>query len=427
MKNLLSWTKSGLTLLVLSLSVLILFPIHPALAVSGDLVISEASVWFGNSYFFEGVPTRIWASVQNASPNDLLGTVRFTSKDGIIGSDQPISALAGKTDEVFVDWIPPSYGDYTVTVTVIPWDGTSDNPGNNTIQKTVTVQQDTDHDGIPNATDPDKDGDGVNNEEDAFPISSSESKDTDGDGQGNNKDTDDDNDGTPDLQDQMPEDSRYTKDQDGDGLPDETDEDLDGDGVLNNQEPNQNTNPVNPDTDGDGKNDGEDPFPTDASEWFDADGDGTGDNTDSDIDGDEMSNEEDPDPSDPSPIAQVNQSVIIASLGEEINFDASASQDDGQIVKFVWQFGEEQVEGAQVTRSFDTTGLQIATLTVTDDKGQSDSMEIRVRVFDYGFLVKALGFSLFLVLLAFYIIYRYNRRALSAKSRSKPVKTKKKP
>lgn len=44
----------------------------------------------------------------------------------------------------------------------------------------------------------DSDSDGVNNDEDAFPLNDTESIDTDGDGTGNNADTDDDNDGMPD-------------------------------------------------------------------------------------------------------------------------------------------------------------------------------------------------------------------------------------
>lgn len=419
-KRIHSWAKPSLLLSALFLS--LAAPITPVFAVSGDLSISDASVWFSNDYFFEGSPTRIWTSVQNNSQYDLLGTVRFTSKDGNIGTDQPISALAGKGDDVFVDWTPPSYGEYTITATVIPWDGTSDNPANNVIQKSVTVQQDTDHDGIPNSTDSDKDGDGVNNEEDAFPISSLESKDTDGDGRGNNTDTDDDNDGTLDPEDQMPEDARYTKDQDSDGSPDEIDDDIDGDGVLNTDEEDLETDSKNPDSDGDSKKDGEDPFPTDATEWFDVDNDGIGDNSDTDIDGDGVINESDTDPSNPSPVAEADQDVVIAGVGDEIIFDASASQDDTGIVRYVWQFGEESMEGQQVSRSFDSTGLQTAILTVYDDKGQSDSIEVNVRIFNYKFLIGAGIFSLLLVLLAFYIIYRYNRRALLANESSKPAK-----
>jgi len=58
---------------------------------------------------------------------------------------------------------------------------------------------DLDCDEILDAVDADIDGDGVNNDNDAFPLNPSESADTDGDGIGNNADTDDDNDGTSDV------------------------------------------------------------------------------------------------------------------------------------------------------------------------------------------------------------------------------------
>ena len=44
----------------------------------------------------------------------------------------------------------------------------------------------------------DSDGDGVPDDQDAFPYDADEYLDTDGDGEGNNADTDDDNDGMPD-------------------------------------------------------------------------------------------------------------------------------------------------------------------------------------------------------------------------------------
>ena len=54
-----------------------------------------------------------------------------------------------------------------------------------------------DHDGdfVPDPEDEDIDGDGVANNEDAFPYNAEESLDTDGDGVGNNTDSDDDDDG----------------------------------------------------------------------------------------------------------------------------------------------------------------------------------------------------------------------------------------
>jgi len=51
---------------------------------------------------------------------------------------------------------------------------------------------------------PDSDGDGVPDDEDAFPNDPNESVDTDGDGIGNNADPDDDNDGIPDNSDPFP-------------------------------------------------------------------------------------------------------------------------------------------------------------------------------------------------------------------------------
>lgn len=50
----------------------------------------------------------------------------------------------------------------------------------------------------------DSDGDGVPDDEDAFPNDPNESVDSDGDGVGNNADADDDNDGVPDAQDDYP-------------------------------------------------------------------------------------------------------------------------------------------------------------------------------------------------------------------------------
>ncbi|MCH1553249.1 MAG: glycosyl hydrolase, partial [Luminiphilus sp.] len=57
---------------------------------------------------------------------------------------------------------------------------------------------------MPRQPSTDTDGDGVADEDDAFPTDPSESLDTDGDGVGNNADTDDDNDGIPDSEDPAP-------------------------------------------------------------------------------------------------------------------------------------------------------------------------------------------------------------------------------
>ncbi len=75
---------------------------------------------------------------------------------------------------------------------------------------------------------PDSDGDGVPDDEDAFPNDPTEWSDNDGDGDGDNADTDDDN-----------------------------------DGLSDDDEAAIGTDPNLADTDGDGVNDGDDPFPLD--------------------------------------------------------------------------------------------------------------------------------------------------------------------
>ncbi|MFK8017293.1 MAG: PA14 domain-containing protein, partial [Gammaproteobacteria bacterium] len=158
--------------------------------------------------------------------------------------------------------------------------------------------------GIDNVTiiapDPlDSDGDGVPDQDDAFPFDPNETVDTDGDGVGDNGDAfpndpaesaDTDGDGVGDNADVFPTDPTETIDTDGDGVGDNGDAfpndpaetaDTDGDGVGDNADafPSDPTETV--DTDGDGVGDNADAFPNDPTETADSDGDGFGDNIDS--------------------------------------------------------------------------------------------------------------------------------------------------
>jgi len=94
------------------------------------------------------------------------------------------------------------------------------------------VQDDLDLDGQGDPCDADKDGDGVTDDLDVFPIDATEWSDSDGDGVGDNKDL-------------FPNDPNDWKDSDGDGVGDNADV-----------------------------------FPYDKTEWDDTDGDGIGDNSD---------------------------------------------------------------------------------------------------------------------------------------------------
>ncbi|AWB66998.1 hypothetical protein C2869_11365 [Saccharobesus litoralis] len=148
-------------------------------------------------------------------------------------------------------------------------------------------------------SDPDDDNDGVDDDIDAFPYDPSEVMDTDGDKIGNNADTDDDGDGVIDSEDDFPLDkTRSNKsDQDNDGWP-------------NGQDPddNDNTNPgtlfidtdkdgvgdtTDTDDDNDGVEDANDKFPLDATETKDFDGDNIGDNADPDDDNDGVNDVDD--------------------------------------------------------------------------------------------------------------------------------------
>ncbi len=100
----------------------------------------------------------------------------------------------------------------------------------------------------------DSDGDGVGDDQDAFPLDPTETSDTDGDGVGDNSDA-------------FPNDDSETTDTDGDGVGDNSD-----------AFPNDDSETT--DTDGDGTGDNSDVFPNDDSETTDTDGDGVGDNSD---------------------------------------------------------------------------------------------------------------------------------------------------
>ncbi|MCD5415960.1 PKD domain-containing protein [Candidatus Bipolaricaulota bacterium] len=67
---------------------------------------------------------------------------------------------------------------------------------------------------------------------------------------------------------------------------------------------------------------------------------------------------------------------------EDITFDASASYDeDGMIVEWRWTFGDGATgSGVRVTHAYAQIGTYHVTLIVTDDKGESNSVSMVIRV-----------------------------------------------
>jgi hypothetical protein len=64
-----------------------------------------------------------------------------------------------------------------------------------------------------------------------------------------------------------------------------------------------------------------------------------------------------------------------AKAGKPVDFDGSASTDDGSIATFTWEFGDGSTgAGATATHTYATPGAYEITLWVTDDAGQQGSL-----------------------------------------------------
>lgn len=283
-----------------------------------------------------GQTAKIYVTVRNNSAVDLAGVVKFfDEKTGqFVGADQPISAIAGKSDDVFVDWSSEIPGDHLFAIRIVPWDEKGDNPDNNKVVAHVFVDVDTDHDGIGNRSDSDDDNDGVLDAQDALPLDPGESKDTDHDGIGDNADPDDDGDGVPDIQDAFPTDPTETKDSDHDGVGDNADA-----------------------------------FPFDPKETKDSDQDGLGDN-------------DDPNDQNKGPIPNIQITLSDAKVGQPMTFNAVRSTDPDDFIKVhEWDFGDgAKANGVLIDHAFQKPGKYLVTLRVTDSRGEYREAQAQVNV-----------------------------------------------
>jgi len=201
-----------------------MFLLVPAAAHAADLVLPKENVYFSNNKPLSGEVVRIYATVANASQNDVRARVRFSVSGVQVGEVQPITVLAAKSSTVFVDWTP-SEGYYPIEVSVINPDIGDENQDNNTANMVdFIVDLDTDSDGIFDSIDMDDDNDGVEDGLERIKGSNPLKTDTDGDGV---------NDGV----DEFPNDPAEKYDNDKDGIGNNTDPDNDNDGVLNGDDP----------------------------------------------------------------------------------------------------------------------------------------------------------------------------------------------
>lgn len=327
---------------------------------SNDLSISNGDIR-APSDILKGEEVLIYATIHNNSNKDLTGVVKFYDErtQEFISADQPISALAGKTDDVFVRFKTNVTGNHEIAVRVVPWNGFGDDPNNNKASRTIFVDIDSDFDKIGNRLDNDDDNDGVEDRNDAFPFDPTESKDTDGDGIGDNADMDDDGDGVADIEDIFPNDPEESRD-----------------------------------TDLDGVGDNKDKFPYDSTEWLDSDGDGTGDNADVNS-------------NNPAPIPSINASSTVVRVDEVITFSALKSEDlNGEIVEYKWNFGDGMEENAVIVDyAFRKRGSYLVTLKVTDDLGESSSQQIQIDVILGKDLLLYIAFAVFLLLILLVLLH----------------------
>lgn len=385
-----------------------------AMAYTGDIAITGQDIRFSISAPLEGQVNRIYATVTNNSGQDLLGTVRFIIDGQQHAADQPISVFAGSNDGVFINWAGTP-GNHNVDVIVIPWNDAIDDPSNNKISTSIYVTPDLDHDGIPDNSDSDIDGDGVINEEDHFPRNPWETTDSDGDGQGDKADEDDDNDGVPDQFDDKPLDPNETMDTDGDGIGNIADTDDDNDLLSDQDEEIYGTDPINPDTDGDGIIDGEDAFPLDPEEKYDTDGDGIGNNLDLDDDNDGIHDEDDEFPLNKSPIIELQDEDLTVGLLETHTFDATPSYDeDGEIVSYTWKIDGEEKEGNAIKYTFGNLGPHTVEVAITDDQGQTATSQFQVNVVNLR-LYKQSILVLLIIALASLLYFKYIAEAKKSK------------
>ncbi|MBW2440383.1 MAG: PKD domain-containing protein [Deltaproteobacteria bacterium] len=116
-----------------------------------------------------------------------------------------------------------------------------------------------------------------------------------------------------------------------------------------------------------------------------------------------------------APVAQLTPEVITVTVGDTVQWDASGSYDeDGTIVRYEWNYGDgavapmggEQMDAAgtgapESSYVYYDSGTYYVTLTVTDDKGASATVQAEVEV-------KALG-----------AVVRFSPRKFNLKSKGK--------
>jgi hypothetical protein len=145
---------------------------------ANDVVLSDSS-----SSLTPGQIVRLYATVVNLGVSDAVGQVLFyLNGSKQVGSANVSLKAGGVEDEVFVDFLVPSY-EFNVSVKIVSVSPDDQNLSNNeAITVTYHVKKDTDGDGIFDDQDLDDDNDGVSDADELKNGTDPLNKDTDGDG-----------------------------------------------------------------------------------------------------------------------------------------------------------------------------------------------------------------------------------------------------
>jgi len=98
-----------------------------------------------------------------------------------------------------------------------------------------------------------------------------------------------------------------------------------------------------------------------------------------------------------NPVAVIEPAYLEVMAGQNFVLDGSLStDDDGKIVAYWWDFGDATASGAMPDHIYYQAGIYPVTLTVTDDKGAVDSVQIEVKVLPVPATVKFSPYKLVL-------------------------------
>jgi hypothetical protein len=187
--------KNNLLLLSFAIFLVVAFSAQAADISLGNAGFARGGIMFSKDPFFAGDKVRVYTIIFNGSAEDLSGTVEFYDNAKALGRADFTAKGGGTVRDVWTDWTA-TFGDHNITAKIT--NAKSSLAGGaarvvtldvlETGAAQIAVDNDTDKDGIGDKVDPDIDGDGLTNEEEAKYGYDASKKDSNGDGVGDKVD-----------------------------------------------------------------------------------------------------------------------------------------------------------------------------------------------------------------------------------------------